>query len=531
MPPVSRCLPLLVAFLFSVPMPLPASAPEGPGFWPQAAGPRADWTSDSKDAPVSWSVALNQNIAWKTTLPETGQSGIAVWGNRLFLTTMKPLEPDSKKRTGSAVVGYCLDADSGSILWTVELPGVEESTYAYGFSDSSSPTPVTDGEHVWFFNASGSVGCWDYAGKPVWLRTWTPTKGRPFNKQFEPMLAGDTLLNMEPRDEGDPKREQDPWNYLRGLDKRTGRTLWVSDDALTHYNTPGLGVLPDGMRVVLQGRGGHHGVPEAPVGMSATSLMPGEEGRTVWRYEGEGRALYTMQMDGRYAYWWNESDRVEVLDSSTGKRVRTLSLSERVDLRRFRPESGRYELEEGVALAQVLPEQKVFPAWFTNVRCGNFLYFLCFSERKYGPAHCVGRVHGESGKVEYLEVPVQVVRHPGEAESRIWGEPQASSTVNARGIDVAGDKRSKRDGWYWCMLGNPTVLGGRVYFTTMLGVTYVLDGLAPVLDEKALLSVNDLGKAGETWSLNTLSGAGDRLYHRSMREVVCIRNQPSAGRP
>ena len=502
-----------------------ANAGEPFSAWPQASGPHGDWTAETKNAPVEWSVAWNQNIAWKTTLPESGQSGIAVWGNRLFLTTLKPLDPHSQTRTGHDVVGYCLDANSGAILWTADLPGTEESTYAYGFSDSSSPTPVTDGEHVWFWNASGSMGCWDYSGKPVWMRIWKPTTGRPFNKQFEPLLVGDTLLNMEPRDEGDPKRENDPWNYLRGIDKRTGRTLWVSEDALTHYNTPGIGTFPDGTRVVLQGRGGHHGVPELPVGMSATSLTPGAEGRAVWRYEGTGRALYTMQTHAGRTFWWNESDQVEVLDSRTGKLLKTLFLSRNVDLRRFVPETGRHELSADVDVAAVSPGQTVFPAWFTNIPCGGFLYFLCFSERKYGPAHCIGRVHIETGKVEYLEVPVQVVRTPGEAESRIWGEPQTSSTINARGIDVAGDQRSKRDGWHWCMLGNPTAFGGRVYFTTMLGITYVVDGSAPVLDEKALLAVNDLGKAGTAWSLNTISCAGDRLFHRSMREVVCIHNQ------
>jgi hypothetical protein len=56
----------------------------------------------------------------------------------------------------------------------------------------------------------------------------------------------------------------------------------------------------------------------------------------------------------------------------------------------------------------------------------------------------------------------------------------------------------------------------------MLGITYALDAKAAVLDEKALLSVNDLGTPGQTWSLNSISFANGRLYHRSMKEVVCI---------
>lgn len=56
----------------------------------------------------------------------------------------------------------------------------------------------------------------------------------------------------------------------------------------------------------------------------------------------------------------------------------------------------------------------------------------------------------------------------------------------------------------------------------MLGITYVVDGRAAVLDERALLAVNDLGHSGQTWSLNSLSFAEGRVYHRSMKEAVCL---------
>lgn len=238
---------------------------------------------------------------------------------------MKPLLPDAKSKDGHDIVGYCLNSRNGSIFWRVNIPGTENSTYAYGFSDSTSPSPVTDGKHVWFFNSSGAVGCWDYAGKRIWLRQWKPTTGRPFNKQFEPILYRNMLLNVEPRDEGDPKREpKDPWNYLRALDKETGKTLWVSEDALTHYNTPVFGDLPDGTAAVLQGRGGYHDVQENPSGLTLTSLAPGREGRALWRFNASGKALYTMHWDRQFAYWFNSdtSEHSEV-DIRTGKLVKT----------------------------------------------------------------------------------------------------------------------------------------------------------------------------------------------------------------
>ncbi|MEK0446936.1 MAG: hypothetical protein RLZZ399_2257 [Verrucomicrobiota bacterium] len=493
--------------------------------WPQAGGPKGNWMAENGSAPAQWSVVRNEGIVWKTTLPEGGQGGIAVWGDRLFLTTLQPEE--GKKPNGRDVVGYCVDARDGRILWEVRLPGKATSVPAYFFSDATSPSPVTDGEHVWFFNACGSIGCFDFTGKQVWLREWTPTGGRPFNKLFEPILFGDTLLNMEPRAEGDPKREpKDPWNYIHGIDKRTGKTVWVSDDAVNHYNTPVMGRMANGDPAVLQGRGAYHGVPELPVGLSMTSLAPGREGTTIWRYSPDkAKATYTQHWNTRLVPFIDiDASQHLVLDASSGQVLRTDSLYSKVDWRRFDVETGKHVLLSDVDLSQQSPARKVFPAQLCNLLVGPWHWFLCYTEpsKGFGPPYCVGRIHMETGKVEYLELPVSVVRAAGQPDTFVWGKPQASSTVNSRGIDIANDKRSRGDGWWWGYLGGATAVGRHLYFTTMLGITYTLDAYAEVLDEKALLGVSDLGTPGETWSLNTISYAEGRLYHRSMKELVCI---------
>jgi hypothetical protein len=46
--------------------------------WPQAAGPDGNWQGHGPAAPVQWSVTRNQNILWRTALPNGGQSGIAI---------------------------------------------------------------------------------------------------------------------------------------------------------------------------------------------------------------------------------------------------------------------------------------------------------------------------------------------------------------------------------------------------------------------------------------------------------------------
>ena len=151
-----------------------------------------------------------------------------------------------------------------------------------------------------------------------------------------------------------------------------------------------------------------------------------------------------------------------------------------------------------------------------NILVGDYHYFLSWK------GHFIGRVHTGSGKVEYLEVPSLVDRRSGN-EARVWGKAPLNDTRNSRGVDIgAVDKRSKGDGWGHVSAASPIVVGSRIYFPTMLGVVYVLDSAAKIWDEKALLAINDMGPATQTWSLASLSVAHGRIYHRTMKGVVCI---------
>jgi hypothetical protein len=517
------------------------------GNWPQAAGPNGTWSvelSDASNPPVTWSVARNRNILWRAPMPNGGQSGIAVWGDRVFLTTFEPYKPGAPK-TSSTILGHAVDARSGKILWSVKLDGSVPSPMMYAYSDSTSPTPVTDGKYVWFTNASGIMGCYDFNGKEIWSRTWKPWgEPYPFNKQHEPILHGDTILNVEPG-------EKAGWNYIYGIDKFTGKTQWVADDGTTTYATSVFGMTKDGIPAVLTGRGGWHDVPERPIGLSLIDLRPGRAGKTLWRFvAGDGneaaptwQALYVLHWDAKYAYWFrlNPEESHLVIDSQTGKLLREQSLIRNVDYRQWDPTANQYivhkdanlrEIRELSPRNQLKPEDviRVMPAWHCNIVVDGYHYFLTTVGHRRnnkppagraGPSHCIGRVNVETGKVEYLEVPVTVV-----GDRKVYGVAVRTKTDDINGNDVANEDRSRTDGWEIpAFLGSPIALGNRIYFTTMLGITYVVDASAKVLDEKALLAINDLGPSGETWSLNTPSFSDGRLYHRSLKELVAIGNK------
>ena len=81
---------------------------------------------------------------------------------------------------------------------------------------------------------------------------------------------------------------------------------------------------------------------------------------------------------------------------------------------------------------------------------------------------------------------------------------------------------SKGDGWGHFTSGNPIAVNQYIFFSTMIGTTYVVDSLEPNFDESALVLINDSGPAGETWSLSTPSYSNGKMFHRGLKQIVCI---------
>lgn len=483
--------------------------------WPQASGPNLDWKVSGKEPPLQWSVVTGKNVLWRTSLPEGGQSAVTVWGDRAFVTTHRPMHEDSD-RLEPNIVGYCLHADTGEILWTVDLPGSDPVQTAGIFSDATVFAPVTDGEHVWFFNRCGSMGCFDFSGKRAWLREFPPNR-RNTNRECEPILVGDKIITVEVRNKeaGQMLERHKPvpegidphevWTYLHAINKRTGRIEWIENAGTCIHNSPMAGRLADGRWAVAHGRGGPHEPLEKPYGVSITLL---DSGKTLWSREFHADASQNSHWNARHLLWF-AGERHLVLDSATGEVLRAQDLSGKVDFTDAK--TGR--CEEDIRLA---PGKRTALTNQSNIVAGDFHYFLAHD------IHAVGRVNVVTGKTEYLRVPVQLV--PGPQPRLIWEKSDAilNDTKNSRGIDIAPDQRAKGTGWGHVSAASPILVNRHLFFPIMNGTVYVIDAFAERLDQTALIAVNDLGPAGQTWTLASFSYAKGRLWMHTMKEVICI---------
>jgi len=526
--------------LFGIPLcPAGELIPDAGGQWPMASGPAGSWSVTTDDSvPSAFSVARDEQILWRTTLPEGGQSGIAVWGNRLFLTINRPLPADTPLNAtrGTDIIGCCLDTETGDMLWQVLLTGTKSMPHSGLFSDNTSPTPVTDGRHVWFVNAGGRMSCFDFSGKQIWTRTFQ-TRTRHNAKNAEPLLYGHWILHVEMRDPDDPLRrpmkarpgqrnsppEDWPLTFVRAFDKATGKPAWTSEAGVSIHNTPEHGHA--GSRpVVFFGRGGGHKPPEMPYGFTLASLNRETPGRTLWHYDSpSGFAFFVTSFDDRNAYCF-EPGHLTVLNVQSGQVRRKIALNEHVDVRSFDPRTDQWQLQSDTRFpvrprgenTTTKAKRREYPTNQTNIVVNGRCLFMSYS------GHCLARVDIATGKVEYLQVPVQALRTPGEPDRFLWTRHVASDSANSRGMNVAMDKRARGDGWGHVTSASPIAVNNLVFFSTMLGTVYVVDSSSEVFDESALVSVSDLGEAGKTWSLSSPAYSRGRLFHRSLKEVVGI---------
>src|SRR5262245_42436651 len=84
--------------------------------WPAWRGPEGVGVSPEKNLPLRWST--NENVRWRTGLPERGNSTPITWGNRVFVT--QAIEKEKRRAL------MCFDRTTGKLLWQAG-PSVTES--------------------------------------------------------------------------------------------------------------------------------------------------------------------------------------------------------------------------------------------------------------------------------------------------------------------------------------------------------------------------------------------------------------------
>ena len=229
--------------------------------WPQWRGSSGNGVSAETNLPTTWSV--DSNLVWKVKLAGLGGSSPIVAGDRVFVTSqigiatvragthpqlarddpslvveehpMGGRRSEPQADTGKVfLVIEAFNRSNGSKLWEYREKAIGPFPELHEKHNLATPTPVTDGEHLYAWFGNGLIVCLDMSGNMVWSHH-VSQEYAPFEVQWghasSPVLYKDLILLL---------CDHDMASYLIALDKRTGKEIWKEDRGAGRksYSTP-----------------------------------------------------------------------------------------------------------------------------------------------------------------------------------------------------------------------------------------------------------------------------------------------------
>lgn len=185
-------------------------------------GPMGRSLATGREVPTSWNYSNKTALAWSLPLDKSGYSSPIVWEDRLFLTQGDAF--------GNEML--CVELESGRLLWKVEV-GKPQGITSEGlklFSDEmfASPTPVTDGRHVYAIFGSGDMACFDFSGKKAWQKNFG-FQAITYGYASSPILCdGKLIVQLESQD----------GSWLVALHPQDGAELWRTRRPNRSWATP-----------------------------------------------------------------------------------------------------------------------------------------------------------------------------------------------------------------------------------------------------------------------------------------------------
>lgn len=350
--------------------------------WPQWRGPYGTGIGDAIDLPTTW--GPNENILWKTELPSWSGSSPIVLADRVFVVSPSRHKEagDEKQDLGSEqhrergrgrsraassdpggpeILIFCISRIDGSVFWQRRLDSGNQLRLKH---NSTSPSPVTDGNAVWSTTGNGVIVALDMDGDEIWrldLQKKFGKFGMGFGYASSPLLHEGKLFYqvLHGRHTDDP-------SYIVSIDAPTGQILWKRDrptDARNEspdaYTTPALLTHEGKDQIVISGadyvtghdprtgeecwrsaglnprKAANYRIVPSPIVVGGMiyaptrkipllALRPGGTGdithsHLVWKWDQDGAPdVPTPVCDGKYFYMADDQGHVTCLDAKKG---------------------------------------------------------------------------------------------------------------------------------------------------------------------------------------------------------------------
>jgi outer membrane protein assembly factor BamB len=338
------------------------------GNWPQWRGPDSNGsTSAARDLPIKWTET--ENVLWRTKMPSWSAATPIIWNDTVFLTSAEEgfVKLGGGRRSDAPnpdkIFLISVNRRDGAIRWKNEI---DRGNQLFRKQNSASPSPITDGKHVWIMTGNGKLACFTFDGKEVWKRDIQADYGRfGLNHGYAstPLLHGDRLYVQVLHG----MKTDDP-SYVFAADKSTGKTVWkverptdAQSESPDNYSTPQITTVSGKPQLVISGAdyvtghdlasgkeiwriGGFNPTNNPANRTIASSVVIGgnvfttsTRGRPFigFRAGGSGNVtgkneLWTNNLgadvptpttDGKYLYVLNDIGILHCLDATTGKSI------------------------------------------------------------------------------------------------------------------------------------------------------------------------------------------------------------------
>ena len=205
--------------------------------------------------PTRWSET--ENVKWKTQLPGLGHSTPIVTADAVYVTLARETGPKFEPRPDTApgahdnkmvsskfeFVAVSIDRSTGKINWSKVLHSAIPHEGAHISGSLASPSPVTDGSHIWFYFGSYGLYCLNKKGETVWSKDLGVMNTKHGHGEgSSPVLSGNVLaINWDHEGE----------SFVAAFNKMTGEEIWKqSRDEITSWASP-IVVEHDGKKQLI----------------------------------------------------------------------------------------------------------------------------------------------------------------------------------------------------------------------------------------------------------------------------------------
>jgi outer membrane protein assembly factor BamB len=187
--------------------------------WPRFRGPNGTGIAPDRGLPTELSRA--KNVVWSVKTPPGHSSPIVING-RVFLTA----------HDGDQRVVLCYDAVTGKQRWQKSITKAR-TEFFHAVNGPTTPTPTSDGRHLFVFFPEFGLLAYDQNGKELWRTPLGPFASIQGLAASPIVTDGYVILLVDTPDEA----------YLAAFDTRTGKQSWRVErptGILGSYATPTL---------------------------------------------------------------------------------------------------------------------------------------------------------------------------------------------------------------------------------------------------------------------------------------------------